>query len=172
MSFDSIGYALIGLAIFVFISVRQLGWQQVNLGKMMKMPLILAGFGVFMAVKTMSVATFSHVGALDILIIAAEAIVAIIGGVVMGNLAQIATVNGRTSSRLRPAGLAVWFAFIASRIGFDVLAHVVGADLAASTTLIMFMVAIVKGVQALTMSGRVSRHEATDRAEYAVGSRL
>lgn len=172
MSVDNIGYALIGLAVFVFISVRQLGWQQVNLAKMMKMPLILAAISVFTAVKTISLATFSHVGALDILIIGAEVIVAIVGGVVMGNLAQIATIKGQTSSRLRPAGLAVWFAFIASRIGFDVLAHAVGAHLAASTTLIMFMIAIVKGVQAVTMSGRVSRHEATARSEYAVGSRF
>ncbi|SDS08593.1 hypothetical protein [Microlunatus soli] len=152
-------YVVVGLALLLFISFRQMQWQSVNAAKMMRMPLILVGVGLFVAVKTFDTPGSLHIQGGDLLLIGIGACLALLGGWVMGRLTQIGTVNDATHSRLRPSGLAIWFGFLAVRIGIDVLAHSLHFELAASTPVILFMVAIVKAAQALTVRERVERHE-------------
>ncbi|QDP97560.1 hypothetical protein FOE78_18035 [Microlunatus elymi] len=163
---------LIGLALLIFISVRQMSWTKVNAASMLKLPMIMALVGLVLAAQTFDHPGALHVHGADLVLIAAEAGVAVVGGLLMGRMTQIDTINGVTQSRLRPAGLAVWFGFIAIRIGGEVLAHADHLALASSTPLILFMVAIVKATQALTVRERVARHEQSRQVAYDSYSRI
>lgn len=159
MTPTTILYIVAGLALLLFISFRQMRWSSVSVGRMLRMPAILFGVGLFLAAKTFTNFGSLHVHPTELLLIGGEAVVALIGGWLMGRLTQIGTVQGLTQSRLRPVGLAVWFGFLAVRIGLDLFAHVLHFELAASTPLILCMVAIVKAGQALVVRERVDQHE-------------
>ncbi|HEY9290766.1 MAG TPA: hypothetical protein VIP98_05755 [Microlunatus sp.] len=151
---------LAGLAILIFISVRQMRWQRVTTAAMMKMPVILAIIGMVTAAQTFDAPGALRFGTGDVALIAAEVAVAVLGGWLMGRMTQIATIDGSTRSRLTAVGLLVWFGFLAIRIGGEVLAHVDHLPLASSAPLVLFMIAIVKAAQAVTVRERVNRHEA------------
>jgi hypothetical protein len=172
MSVESLLSIVAGLAVLVFVSVRQMAWQPVNLGQLMRMPLIMAVIGVVITAEAFGSGKPQHFGAVDAVIISAELVIAVLGGWLMGRLTQIATIGGRTMSRLRPSGLLAWIGFIAVRIGFAVLAHLFGAGVASGTETILFMVAIVKATQGLTVRERVARHESSTGAVTRVLSGL
>lgn len=159
MTHSTILYVIAGLALLIFISFRQMQWQSVNVAKMMRMPVILIGVGLFIAAKTFDGPDPLRIHGGDVLLIGLGAALALLGGWVMGRLTQIDTIDGSTHSRLRLSGLAIWFGFLAVRIGIDLLAHLLHFELAASIPVILFMVGIVKGAQALTVRDRVERHE-------------
>jgi hypothetical protein len=98
--------------------------------------------------------------------IVVELALAVVGGLLMGRLTKIETIDGQIKSRLSGPGLAVWFGFIAVRIGLAVLAHATGAELASSTPLIFLMIAVVKATQAFLITQRVSRHRAVGTAGH------
>jgi hypothetical protein len=172
MSLDTVLPIVAGLAILIFVSVRQMTWQPVRLGQLMRMPLIMVVIGVIITAETFSSGEVPHFGAVDAMIISAELVIAVLGGWLMGRCTQIATIDGRTLSRLRPAGLAAWIGFIAIRIGFAVIAHLLGAGVASGTETILFMVAIVKATQGLTVRERVAQHDASTAAADRVLSGL
>jgi hypothetical protein len=172
MSAESVLPILAGLAVLVFVSVRQMTWQTVRLGQLMKLPLIMLAIGVITTANAFSHGNAPHFGAADAMIISVELVAAVVGGWLMGRLTQIATIDGRTMSRLRPLGLATWIGFIALRIGFAVIAHVLGAGLASGTETILFMVAIVKATQGLTIRERVNRHASPAAVDGRQFSRL
>lgn len=157
MSIQTVLTILIGVAVLLFISFRQMRWQQP--GRQLRMPLILGIVGVVEATSSWNNALLSKVSALDFALIGAELCFAVLGGWLMGRLSEVATVNGSTQTRLRPVGLAVWFGFIALRIGMATLGGFLGAALASNTAVILFMVAIVKGIQVLIVRERIARHE-------------
>ena len=159
-------YILAGLAILIFISVRQMRWQRVTPSALMKMPLILAIIGVVTAVQTFNSPGALRFGTGDVVLIVAEVAVAVLGGWLMGRMTQIATIDGSIQSRLTPVGLTIWFGFLAVRIGGEMLAHADHLALASSTPLILFMVAIVKATQALTVRDRVAHHERSRQPAY------
>lgn len=149
---------LAGIALLIFISVRQLRWQPVALKRLLTMPVILLGAGVVIAAQTYQSLSALHPGAVDVMSIVVELALAVVGGLLMGRLTKIETIDGQIKSRLSGPGLAVWFGFIAVRIGLAVLAHMTGAELASSTPLIFVMIAAVKATQAFVIIQRVSRH--------------
>ncbi len=151
---------LAGIALLIFISIRQLRWQPVALRRLLMMPVILLAVGVVVATRTYSDLGALHPGAGDVMSIVVELALAIVGGLLMGRLTKIETIDGRIKSRLTGPGLAIWFGFIAVRIGMDVLASMTGAELAASAPMILLMVAVVKGTQAFVITQRVNRHQA------------
>ncbi|QGN31938.1 hypothetical protein [Microlunatus sp. Gsoil 973] len=161
----------LGLCVLIFISIRQMRWQQPS--RQMKMPLILGAIGVLQAAGSWNSALFSKLSLLDVALVGVELCVAVVGGWLMGRLSEVATVDGSTQTRLRPAGLAVWLGFIALRVGMAAVGGVLGATLASNTAVILFVVAIVKGVQVLVVRERISRHElsgADNRVDTVVGS--
>lgn len=167
MSSQTILTILIGIALLIFISFRQMRWQQP--GRQLRMPFILAIVGVVEAVSTWNDALLRKVYVLDFVMIGAELCFAVLGGWLMGRLSEVATVNGSTQARLRPLGLVAWFGFIALRVGMAALGGVLGAALASNTAVILFMVAIVKGIQVLMVREQVSRHELA-QADHRVNS--
>lgn len=152
-------WILAGIALIAFVSYRQTQFSPVNPAKAAKLPVALLISAVVMAASQGAALTSLRPGAADLLLLAAEALVAVAAGWGMGRLAQIAPVDGVLSSRLRPAGLAVWFGFILIRVAGGVIADVDHLALAASLPLVFVMLAIVKGTQAAVVSGRVARHE-------------
>jgi hypothetical protein len=171
MSTQSVLTILLGLGMLVFISVRQMRWQQP--GRQMKMPLVLGAIGVLEAASTWNSALLGKLSTIDVALVGVELCVAVLGGWLMGRLSEVATVNGSTQTRLRPAGLGVWLGFIALRVGMAVLGGVLGASLASNTAVILFVVAVVKGVQVLVVRERISRHElsgADRRIDTMIGS--
>jgi hypothetical protein len=173
MSSETILTIVLGLFVLIFISVRQMRWQQADIGKLMKMPLILALAGVVIAATSWTGNLLSHVGPLDFLVAGVELGAALVGGWLMGRLTEIATIKGVTQSRLRPAGLAVWLGFIALRVGLGVIAGLLGAALASTPAMILFMIAIVKATQGLIVRDRIARHELSAsnyRTDTLIGS--
>ncbi len=162
---------LAGVALLIFISLRQLRWQPVDLRRLITMPVILLGAGVVIGAQTYQSLSALHPGAGDVMSIVVELVLAVVGGLLMGRLTKIETIDGQVRSRLTGPGLAIWCGFIAVRIGMAVLAHATGAELASSTPLIFLMIAVVKATQAFVISQRVSRHRAigtgTGRPESA-----
>ncbi|GAB3912018.1 hypothetical protein GCM10011575_38130 [Microlunatus endophyticus] len=171
MSPQTVLTILIGIAVLIFISFRQMRWQQP--ARQLRMPLILGIVGVVEASSSWNNALLSKISGLDVVLIGFELCLAVLGGWLMGRLSQVATVNGSTQTRLRPAGLVVWFGFIALRIGMATLGGFLGATLASNTAVIIFMVAIVKGIQVLVVRERIARHElgqVDQRADSVLGS--
>lgn len=157
MTFSTIFPVVLGVAALTFISVRQMTWQRVKMEKLFKMPVLLAIAGVVVIASSMDTYTSAHVGGLDVVMIGVELCAAVFGGWLMGRLTQIDRRGEVAHSRLTSVGLAVWFSFIALRIGCAVAGGFLGAELAALPAMILFMIAIVKGVQALTIKERLDR---------------
>jgi hypothetical protein len=157
MSASTVLPILLGVAALIFISVRQMSWQQVKMDKLFKMPVLLAAAGVVVIARSAQTYTSAHVGLLDVAILGVELGAAVLGGWLMGRLTLIEARGDATRSRLSGAGLAVWFGFIVLRIGFAVAGGFLGADVAALPAMILFMIAIVKGIQALTVKERLDR---------------
>jgi len=165
MSTQTILTILIGIALLIFISFRQMRWQQP--GRQLRMPFIMGIIGVVEAVSTWNDALLRKLSVTDFALIGIELCFAVLGGWLMGRLSEVATVNGSTQARLRPVGLVVWFGFIAIRIGMAALGGFLGAALASNTAVILFMVAIVKGIQVLMVRERISRHEIAEADRHA-----
>lgn len=171
MSTQTLLTIVLGIGVLVFISIRQMSWQQP--GRQMKMPLVLAVVGLIEAITSWNHALLSRLSMADFLLVGVEVVVALLGGWLMGRLTQIATINGVTQSRLRPAGLAVWIGFIALRVGMAIVGGFLGSALASNTAVILFVVAIVKGTQMLIVSERINRHDLTEadhRTNAVIGS--
>jgi len=171
MSTQTILTIVIGLAVLIFISFRQMRFQQP--ARQARMPIVLGAIGVIEAFSTWNNGLLGKLSALDFALIGVEACLAVLGGWLMGRLSEVATVNGSTQARLRPAGLAVWLGFIALRVGMATLGRFLGAELADNVAVILFMVAIVKGVQVLVVREQIARHElgrAGSRPDSLIGS--
>ncbi|WP_152361767.1 hypothetical protein [Microlunatus speluncae] len=148
---------LAAIALLIFVSVRQLSWQPVKARRLLMTPLVLVGAAVVVGIQTYPAMGAPQVGIADVLTIAAELGLAVVGGLLMGRLTRIDIVAGEIKSRLTGPGLAIWFGFIAVRITMAVLSHQAGGQLASSTPLIFVLIAIVKGIQAFVITRRVDR---------------
>lgn len=171
MSTHTLLTIVLGIGVLIFISIRQMSWQQP--GRQLKMPLVLAVVGVIQAISSWNHALLGKLSMVDFLLVGVEVVVALIGGWLMGRMTQIATINGVTQTRLRPAGLAVWLGFIALRVGMAMVGAFLGSALASNAAVILFVVAIVKGTQMLIVWDRANRHElaeADDRINAVIGS--
>jgi hypothetical protein len=154
--------ATLGVAVVLigFITYRQTRWQPVRLAKLLKMPLIFAVIGLaLLSQSAKQLPVGWHFDALDLVLIGVELLLGLSVGWLMGRLTQIQTIEGVVSSRLAGAGVAVWVAFIALRIGLSIAASALSAPLAALPATILLMVAAIKVAQAVVMHGRVGRHQ-------------
>jgi hypothetical protein len=155
MSLDNTAYIALGIALLVLLSARQLAWQPLRTGRLVQLPVLLIGGGAFLAEKTWDAAMIHGAGLLDAVLLAVQIVLAVGGGLLMGRLVQLSPDGRQVSTRLRPIGLVIWFAVIILRLGFDGLAHVLGAELAGDAVIILVMLGIVKGTQALVIGARV-----------------
>jgi hypothetical protein len=143
---------VIGLAVIAYLSSRQLRWRPVDLGRMLKLPLILAVAGIAsMAHQT------TTVHPVDAVILGLSALLAVVSGTMMGRLARFrrSPADPRVlESRTGWAGVAVLFGLIVIRIGLDAAGHHFGSDLAVSTGTILLILAVNRVTSALVVSAR------------------
>ena len=167
MHLDSIEIVVLVIALIAFVTYRQSRWQIFDLTRLFRSPILFLVIGVVTTASTLSGrGGVGHVGALDVVIIGVELVLGLAAGLLMGRTTESRTVDGVTSFRLRPVGLGIWIGFIAVRIGLGVVAHLLGASFAAQPIAIFFVLAVVKGVQAVMVRTQIER-QAEHRTVYA-----
>jgi hypothetical protein len=158
MTVQLLANTLIGLALVVFLAVRQASWRSVDPNRIWRGPLVLGGVGVVLLAQSAAVVT-----TVDVVFLAVEAITAVGLGLVMGSLTQFRTVaepdrHGRTlQSRTGWVGAGLWVALIAVRIVLDVVGGHLGAHLLTSTGAVLLMIAVNRAARALVVDQRIPR---------------
>jgi len=161
MSIQVVVNAVLIIALVGWIAYRQLTWRPIDPGRMWRMPAILAIVGLV----TISSMTKVHLlTAVDIAVLLIEIVISLGLGALMGAIAVIRPMSdtaidayaahqrdrdrGRRplsvvtlETRTGWFGLALWVLLIAVRVGIDALATMAGSELAASTGVILIMVA-------------------------------
>lgn len=158
MTVQLLANTLIGLALVVFLAVRQASWQSVDPSRIWRGPLVLGGVGVVLLAQSAAVVT-----TLDVVFLAVEAIVAVGLGLAMGSLTRFRTVaepdrRGRTlQSRTGWAGAGLWVALIAVRVVLDLVGGHLGAHLLTSTGAVLLTLAVNRAARALVVDQRIPR---------------
>ncbi|MEV6847542.1 hypothetical protein [Actinoplanes sp. NPDC051411] len=146
---------VIGLLVIAYSSSRQLRWRPVDLGRMLKLPLILGVLGVVSLARETT-----GVKPVDAAILGLSALLAVISGTMMGRIAVFrpSPADPRLlESRTGWAGIAIWFGLIVIRVALDVAGHHFGSELAVSTGTILLILAVNRVTSALVVSARQHR---------------
>jgi hypothetical protein len=174
MSIVNIAEALLGVALVVWISSRQLIWTAVDLGRMWRMPLVLGAIGLITLFTSGSKAALT---ATDIGLLALEIGIALVTGALMGWIAQFRPISEkalaawrarRRSDGAEPTvetrtgwiGIVLWVVLIVVRVGLGFWGHELGSALAESSGVILLVVAVNRAVRTLVFGLRHDRHVA------------
>ncbi|WP_213814994.1 hypothetical protein [Glaciihabitans sp. dw_435] len=158
------------LVLVGWIGIRQLAWRPVEVARMWRMPLILGVVGVI----TVSSDTSAALTTLDITLLVIELAVSLGIGALMGSIARFRPISAAakaahfaknpkdtTDVTLESStggwGLGLWIAFIVVRVGIDIWAGAVGSTIAASTGVILIMVAANRFSRTAVFAARTSR---------------
>lgn len=117
-----------------FLIIRQFIWRSARLDRMLRMPIVTIGAGVVYLVIELA-GGFAWVPA-DWLIVTEFGLVAVTG-TAMGYATHFRRTHDSLQYRLTWVGIVLWALFVAVRIGDFALARVLGANLAATTGLIL-----------------------------------
>jgi hypothetical protein len=180
MTLQTIGNALLIVVLIGWIGFRQLSWRPVSIARMWRVPAIMAVVGVVLLVQTTDA---TQLTALDIAVLLVEIAISLGIGAWMGSIAVFrplsrphddplaSTTRSARASRDRDAilqgstvesrtgwwGLALWVLVIVIRIGIDVLAAQAGSHLAASTGIIVLLVAANRAARTAVFAYRLDR---------------
>ncbi|MFT4231818.1 MAG: hypothetical protein QM606_03450 [Leucobacter sp.] len=164
------------LLLLVWVGYRQTTWRAVDPSRMWRMPAILAIVGLATLGDASDIVRISGI---DLAVLLAELVLSFGIGALMGAISRFRLMSaeaadaylerlerrGRTAApvsleaRTGWAGLVLWIVLIAVRVGLDVLAVRMGSELAASTGVILLMVAANRAARVaviLARSGRFS----------------
>lgn len=163
MTIQTIGNALLILVLIGWIGFRQLSWRPVSINRMWRTPAIMAVIGVVMLVQSTDATKLT---ALDVAVVLVELAISLGVGAWMGSIAvfrplatpitdpqRAATMESRTGWW----GLALWLVVIAVRVGIDVLAAQAGSHLAASTGMILLLLAANRASRTAVFAYRLGR---------------
>ncbi|MFT4294539.1 MAG: hypothetical protein QM582_03905 [Micropruina sp.] len=141
MNYDLLGSIGLGLLILVWVGYRQTTWRVVDGARMWRLPLILGLVGIASLIGAR--ASF---GGIDVAALAIEIAVSAATGAWMGALAKfrpLAASNDHSGARWETRtgwwGLALWLLVVAVRVGIDVVAVQLGAQLVTSTGVILLL---------------------------------
>jgi hypothetical protein len=167
--------AILIVALVVWVGYRQMTWRAVDPSRMWRMPIVLAIAGVATIGGTTSLKALTGI---DVGVLLGELVVSLGLGVAMG---AIATLRPLTSDGIRlyreahaddrrPStslvtvetrtgwlGIVLWIVLIAVRVGMDALAGMAGSHLAASTGVILLMVAANRMARVAVIVYRASK---------------
>lgn len=130
-----------------YVIGRQLLGEHLRGKRLILLPVVLVALGLSQLVG-------HHPGAADIALIAVSAIVASAIGVAQGALLHLETRDGTLWGQMPLRSLWLWTALVGSRIVVDVIAHGIGAHLAASTAPIILTLGINRLAQAAVVAPR------------------
>jgi len=173
MTIETIANILITAAVIVWFAARQLQWAPLVLGRIWRLPAILAVVGVVMVGKS----TAGPISTLDISVLVLEIVVSLGLGAGMGAVtgframspeavalsavsaarsgkpANAATLETRTGW----VGLALLAALVAVRFGIGFWAAQAGSTIAESTGIILVMFAANRAARAAVVVARLQR---------------
>lgn len=170
MTIQTVINIVVIIALVGWIGIRQLAWRPVEVARMWRMPLILAVVGVI----TVSNASQGPLTTLDVTLLVIELAVSLGIGALMGSIARFRPISDAaraahvaknpkdtTDVTLESStggwGLGLWVAFIAVRVGIDIWAGAVGSTIAASTGVILIMVAANRFSRTAVFAARTTR---------------
>lgn len=173
MTIASIANILITAAIIIWFAARQLSWVPLALGRIWRLPVILAAVGVVMVAQT----TTGSLSTLDISVLAVEIVLSLGLGAAMGAVtgfrrmsAEAITLSAVSAARAgKPGtaatyetrtgwlGLAFLVALVAIRFGIGFWAEQAGSTLAESTGIILVMFAANRFARAAVVVARMQR---------------
>jgi hypothetical protein len=169
MTTNTLFTIVVGFVVVGFLAARQLKWSYVDRTSVWRSPGVLGIIGLFLTVQQ---AGKTPATSLDITLIVIGALVSMAIGAVMGRITTFRIADGadekgrRVQSRTGGAGMGLWIALIAVRVGFDALGAVLGAHLVTSVGVILLTIAANRAAAALVMDSRLSQisHKAMTRA--------
>lgn len=146
----------IGLAILVIALLiqRQLRWTRFDAGRVLRLPIILAALG---ALEVATTSTTTAPAPADLTLLAAELVVALAVGAGMGRLTEFRlspASNGTWQTRTGLLGAALWLVLVAVRVGLSAAGPVLGAHAAASTGVVLVVLAVTRGTAGLIARAR------------------
>ncbi|MFT4233684.1 MAG: hypothetical protein QM607_01560 [Microbacterium sp.] len=146
--------AILALALLAWVGYRQTTWRRVDAARMWRAPVILAVAGL----ATLSGQHgWAHVSALDVSLLLVELVLSCGVGAVMGAISRFRPAGDGLETRAGWVGLALWLVLIALRIALSVFAARLGADLTASTGMILLLVGANRAARALVILRRAAR---------------
>lgn len=95
-----------------------------------------------------------HVGAMDVVLLAASALLAIAVGLGLGAITRVERRDGHLWTQLPKRGLWLWAGLIAGRLVISALAHVTGAHVAGASGAILLTLGLNRVAQALVVAPR------------------
>jgi hypothetical protein len=164
MNLQTLANAVVILLLVGWIAYRQLQWRPVIVSRMWRFPIIMAVIGLFViSTQTKGV----KLTALDLGVIMIELVIAVGVGAIMGRIAQfrpLATGNApqaaEFASRTGWVGMVLWIVMIGIRVGIDIWATRSGAALAASTGIILLVLAANRLSRTAVFAARVTKLDA------------
>lgn len=175
LSIQLLSNALIIVAVVVFVGYRQLTWRAIDPGRMWRLPVILGIVGLATLSGTTKLQALTGV---DVAVLLIELGVSVGLGALMGAIAIIRPLSDDGVRLYREAhandkrpsaspvtletrtgwlGMVLWLVLIAVRVGIDVLAGMAGSALAASTGVILLMVAVNRIARVAVIMYRAGR---------------
>jgi hypothetical protein len=175
MNTQSVLDILIALAVVGWVIYRQLTWQVVRIGRLWRMPIILAIVGIIMLAQGKAL---TGIQPIDLAILVGELLIAVALGAAMGSMAkfrvrpqQASDVTSRrgdvgsfdpsttvTESRTGGLGAALWIVLILVRVGIEIaVSHYFTSPLLESTGTILFVVAANRAARAFVVANRMER---------------
>jgi hypothetical protein len=154
MSVQMIGVVGLGLAVIGLLVWRQLRWTRFEPGRALRLPIVLAGLG---ALEVAAAATTTRLVPADLTLLAAELVVALAIGAGMGRLTVFRlspAATGAWETRTGVLGAALWLVLIAVRVGASAAGPALGARTAASTGVLLVVLAVTRGTAALIARSR------------------
>lgn len=113
---------LVAVLAVCYVLARRLAGQPLQAGRLVVLPLILAGWGALNLSSALAGAS-----ALDLATLTVEAAVAVLAGAARGLTIRLYPRDGHLWFRYRPATIAVWVALIVVRLGIGLGAAALGA---------------------------------------------
>ncbi len=148
----SIITVLAAVAIIVFVVGQQVVGAGVTGRRTLLLPLILTVIGLVQVTGHKAGATPT-----DFALIGVSAAIAIAIGLALGAMTRIERRSGYLWAQLPKSGLWLWAALIASRIAVGVVAHLLGAHVAAGTDAILLTLGLNRMAQAAVVVPRAVR---------------
>ena len=169
MTLPMLGNALLIVVLIGWIGFRQMTWRPVSIARMWRVPAIMALVAIVMLADTVKPAALTP---LDLSVLVVELVISLGIGAWMGAIAHFRRLpqpvsTGRDNrdlatyeSRTGGWGLVLWVVVIVVRIGIDVAAGMAGSHLAASTGVILLMLAANRAARTVVFASRLDRHAA------------
>jgi hypothetical protein len=156
--------AVVILVLVGWIGFRQLQWRPIAVGRMWRMPIIMAVVGAFLVSTQTKGATFTT---LDVSVLVVELIIALGVGAIMGAIARFRPLphtSDATSpefeSRTGWVGMVLWILMIGIRVGIDIWAVHAGAVVVTSTGVILLVLAANRIARTGVFAARVAKLDA------------